>query len=124
MAARELRYQWFETLRTAYHAQAIAVAHHQDDSVETVLMNLIRGTGIGGLHGIRPKNGYVVRPLMAVNRSEIEVWLEEQKLTYQQDSTNFSDVYTRNVIRRQLLPLMEKINPSVREALRDRKSVV
>lgn len=117
MAARELRYQWFETLRTAYHAQAIAVAHHQDDSVETVLMNLIRGTGIGGLHGIRPKNGYVVRPLMAVNRSEIEVWLEEQKLTYQQDSTNFSDVYTRNVIRRQLLPLMEKINPSVREAI-------
>ncbi|MDO4703597.1 tRNA lysidine(34) synthetase TilS [Tannerella sp.] len=117
MAARELRYQWFEMLRTAYHAQAIAVAHHQDDSIETVLMNLIRGTGIGGLHGIRPKNGFIVRPLMAVNRSRIEAWLEEEKLTFRQDSTNFSDAYTRNVIRRQLLPLMEKINPSVREAV-------
>ncbi len=117
MAARELRYRWFETLRTAYHAQAIAVAHHQDDSIETVLMNLIRGTGIGGLHGIRPKNGYIVRPLLAVNRSEIETWLTDQKLTYQQDSSNSSDAYTRNVIRRQLLPLMEKINPSVREAI-------
>ena len=117
MAARELRYRWFETLRTTYHAQAIAVAHHQDDSIETVLMNLIRGTGIGGLHGIRPKNGYVVRPLMAVSRSTIEIWLEQQKITYRQDSTNLSDAYTRNVIRLRLLPLMEKINPSVRKAI-------
>lgn len=117
MAARELRYQWFEMLRTAYHAQAIAVAHHQDDSIETVLMNLIRGTGIGGLRGIRPKNGYIVRPLLAVNRSGIEAWLADQKLTFRQDSSNFSDAYTRNVIRRQLLPLMEKINPSVRDAI-------
>lgn len=117
MAARQLRYQWFETLRKTYSAQAIAVAHHQDDSVETVLLNLIRGTGIRGLRGIKPKNGYVIRPLLAVNRAEIILWLEQQKLTYRSDSSNFSDIYTRNVIRRQLLPLMEKINPSVREAI-------
>ena len=71
MAARELRYNWFEEMRLRLGAQAIAVAHHRDDSVETVLMNLVRGTGIRGVGGIRPKNGYVVRPLLAVSRSEI-----------------------------------------------------
>jgi len=71
MAARELRYEWFEKKRLEVNAQAIAVAHHQNDSVETLLMNLIRGTGIRGLCGIRPKNGYIVRPLLAVSKSDI-----------------------------------------------------
>lgn len=68
MAARELRYNWFEEQRVATGAQAVAVAHHRDDSVETLLMNLVRGTGIRGMSGIRPKNGFVVRPLLAVSR--------------------------------------------------------
>ncbi|MGL5618855.1 MAG: tRNA lysidine(34) synthetase TilS, partial [Tannerellaceae bacterium] len=71
MAARELRYQWFEQLRNKYTAQAIVVAHHKDDNAETVLLNLIRGTGIRGLSGIKPVNGTVVRPFLCVSRSEI-----------------------------------------------------
>lgn len=117
MAARELRYNWFEEMRQRLGAQAIAVAHHRDDSVETVLMNLIRGTGVRGLGGIRPKNGYVVRPLLAVCRSEILAWLEEQQMTYVTDSTNLSDAYTRNFIRLRVLPLLEELNPSVKTAI-------
>lgn len=117
MAARELRYNWFEEMRLCLGAQAIAVAHHRDDSVETVLMNLVRGTGIRGLGGIRPKNGYVVRPLLAVSRSEILDWLAEQQLSYVTDSTNLSDAYTRNFIRLRVLPLLEELNPSVKAAI-------
>lgn len=117
MAARELRYDWFEQLRKEYHAQAIAVAHHRDDSVETLLLNLIRGTGIRGMRGIRPKNGKVVRPLLSVSREEIVQWLESQQLTYMTDSTNLTDAYTRNYIRLRLLPMMEELNPSVKATL-------
>lgn len=117
MAARELRYNWFEEMRLRLGAQAIAVAHHRGDSVETVLMNLVRGTGIRGLGGIRPKNGYVVRPLLAVSRSEILDWLAEQQLSYVTDSTNLSDAYTRNFIRLRVLPLLEELNPSVKAAI-------
>lgn len=117
MAARELRYNWFEEMRQRFNAQAIAVAHHRDDSVETVLLNLIRGTGIRGMGGIRPKNGYVIRPLLTVSRSEILAWLGEQHLTYVTDSTNLSDAYTRNFIRLRVLPLLEELNPSVRTAI-------
>lgn len=117
MAARELRYNWFEEMRLRLGAQAIAVAHHRDDSVETVLMNLVRGTGIRGLGGIRPKNGYVVRPLLAVSRSDILDWLAEQQLSYVTDSTNLSDAYTRNFIRLRVLPLLEELNPSVKAAI-------
>ena len=117
MAARALRYAWFEELRERLGAQAIAVAHHRDDSVETVVMNLIRGTGIRGLTGIRPRNGFVVRPLLCVSRADIVAWLENQSIRYVTDSTNLSDAYTRNFIRLNVLPLLERINPSVREAI-------
>lgn len=117
MAARELRYQWFEALRIECQAQAIAVAHHQDDSVETFLLNLIRGTGIRGLSGIRPKNGTIVRPLLSVNRSEILQWLAKQQISYRTDSTNLSDKYTRNFIRLHVVPLLKEINPSITEAI-------
>ena len=80
MAARELRYGWFEEQRAATGAQAVAVAHHRDDSVETLLMNLVRGTGIRGMSGIRPKNGFVVRPLLAVSRDDILEWLARRGL--------------------------------------------
>ncbi len=117
MAARELRYSWFEVVRKQFLADAIAVAHHKDDSVETVLLNLIRGTGISGLCGISPKNGKVVRPLLCVSRSEIENYLQEREIPFRTDSTNHEDVYTRNHIRLNILPLMQKLNPSVSESI-------
>ena len=117
MAARELRYRWFEEQRVHWGAQAIAVAHHRDDNVETLLMNLIRGTGIRGLSGIQPKNGFVVRPMLAVSREEIQNWFAKRNLSYVTDSTNLSDAYTRNFIRLRILPLLEEVNPSVKKAI-------
>lgn len=117
MAARELRYEAFETLRREQEAEAIAVAHHRDDSVETLLLNLIRGTGINGLKGIRPRNGYVIRPLLAVSRQDIADYLERIGQAYVTDSTNLHDDYTRNKVRLNILPLMEQINPSVKDSL-------
>lgn len=117
MAARELRYEWFERKRVELDAQAIAVAHHRDDSVETLLLNLVRGTGIRGLSGIRAKNGYIIRPLLGVSRSDVVSWLSERNLDFVTDSTNLSDAYTRNFIRLHVLPLLEEINPSVKTAI-------
>ncbi|MBQ8521172.1 MAG: tRNA lysidine(34) synthetase TilS, partial [Bacteroides sp.] len=87
MAARELRYEWFEALRKERGADVIAVAHHRDDSVETFLLNLIRGTGINGLKGISPKNGYVVRPLLQESRESILDYLHHLRQDYVTDST-------------------------------------
>ena len=117
MAARELRYGWFEEIRQKINADAIAVAHHQDDSVETLLLNLIRGTGINGLRGIRPKNGHIVRPLLCLERKEIISYLNRIGQDYVTDSTNLQDEYTRNKIRLNLLPMMQEINPSVKESI-------
>ncbi len=117
MAARELRYNWFEEVRTKCQADVIAVAHHQDDSVETILLNLIRGTGITGLLGIRPRNGAIVRPLLCINREEILHYLQSIGQDYVTDSTNLEDEYTRNKIRLNVLPLMQTINPSVKNSL-------
>lgn len=117
MAARTLRYDAFERLRREHGADVVAVAHHRDDSIETLLLNLIRGTGINGLKGIRPLNGHVVRPLLAVAREDIMEYLDALGQDYVTDSTNLHDDYTRNKIRLNLLPLMEQINPSVRQSL-------
>lgn len=117
MAARDLRYGWFEELRQKYDSDAIAVAHHKDDSVETMLLNLSRGTGISGLRGILPKNGYVVRPLLALSREEIEQYLNRKDIPYRTDSTNKEDIYRRNYIRLNIIPALRKLNPSVSEAL-------
>ena len=117
MAARQLPYDWFEQLISERHLQAVAVAHHQDDSIETMLINLIRGTGIDGLLGIQPRHGHVVRPLLALSRQDLLAYLERLRQPYVTDSTNLHDTYVRNKIRLHLLPLMEQINPSVRESL-------
>jgi tRNA(Ile)-lysidine synthase len=117
MAARDLRYAWFETLRVNCQAEAIAVAHHQDDSVETVLLNLIRSTGIRGLSGIRVRSGAVVRPLLGVDKKEILAYIREHRLDFVTDSSNRTLEYTRNIIRLQVLPLLQTINPSVTEAI-------
>lgn len=115
MAARELRYRYFEQLREDIGAETICVAHHRDDAVETLLMNLMNGSGIHGLTGIRPKNGAVVRPLLCVSRSEIEDYLHSIGQSYVTDSTNAVDDVLRNKIRLHLVPLMQQILPKSSE---------
>lgn len=115
MAARELRYRYFEQLRQDIGAKNVCVAHHRDDAVETFLMNLVRGTGIHGLTGIRPRNAHVVRPLLGVNRQEIENFLDSIGQPYVTDSTNLINDVVRNKIRLDVLPLLKTINPRVYE---------
>ena len=115
MAARELRYRYFEQLRQDIGAQDVCVAHHQDDAVETLLMNLIRGTGIHGLTGIRPRNGHIVRPLLCVTRAEIVRFLDSLHQPYVTDSTNLVPDVVRNKIRLEVLPLLQQINPAATE---------
>ena len=117
MAARELRYADFERIMKERGAAAVCIAHHRDDSVETVLLNLMRGTGIKGLTGIKPRNGHIIRPLLCLSRDEIEQWLKENGQSYVTDSTNLETDYTRNKVRLKLLPLMREINPSADEAI-------
>ena len=119
MAARELRYADFERIMHKCGASAVCIAHHRDDSVETILLNLIRGTGIKGLTGIKPRNGHIIRPLLCVSREDIENWLNEIGQPYVTDSTNLETDYTRNKIRNQLLPLMRSINPDADNAVND-----
>jgi tRNA(Ile)-lysidine synthase len=117
MAARDLRYRWFEQLRKDQGAVAVAVAHHRDDSVETVLLNLIRGTGIRGLTGIKPRNGNVIRPLLCCDREAVLEYIEQRGLTFVTDRSNLLNEYRRNKIRLEVLPLLESIQPSVRESI-------
>ena len=117
MAARELRYAWFEEVRVQVAADVIAVAHHRNDSVETFLLNLVRGTGINGLKGIAPVNGRVVRPLLGVSREEITDYLKHLEQDYVTDSTNLVDDYTRNKLRLNVIPMLAGINPSVCETI-------
>ena len=117
MAARELRYADFERIMLERGASAICIAHHRDDSVETLLLNLIRGTGLRGLTGIKPKNGNIIRPLLGVSRQEIEEYLKEIDQPYITDSTNLETDYTRNKIRLELLPLMRRINPNANSSI-------
>lgn len=117
MAARELRYNWFEEISNKYKGSKIAIAHHRDDSVETILINLIRGSGIRGLTGIPPENGKIIRPLLCLSRFEILNYLKENNIPFVEDSTNNEDIYTRNKIRLKILPLLEEINPSVKQTI-------
>ncbi|MBQ3632544.1 MAG: tRNA lysidine(34) synthetase TilS [Prevotella sp.] len=117
MAARQLRYAYFEQLRRDTGADDICVAHHQDDSAETLLLNLLRGTGIHGLQGIQPRRGHIVRPLLCVSRDDIVAWLTQQGQSYVTDSTNLIDDVARNYLRLNILPALRTVNPAVRESL-------
>ncbi|MEG1585535.1 MAG: tRNA lysidine(34) synthetase TilS [Bacteroidales bacterium] len=117
MACRELRYEWFEELLQETGAQAIAIAHHLDDSIETFFLNLLRGTGIAGLTGINSINGNVVRPFSKVYRKDIENYLSARSIDFITDSSNKEDIYQRNKIRLQLIPLLREITPSACEAI-------
>ena len=113
MAARQLRYDWFEEIRQSTRSVAIAVAHHSDDNAETLLLNLVRGTGIRGLKGMLPQNGYIIRPLLDIRREELETYLQEKKQPFVTDSTNLETVYKRNKIRHEVLPLLRQLNPNI-----------
>ena len=119
MAARELRYDWFEQIRESEGYDYVATAHHKNDVVETMLINLTKGTGIAGLHGILNKKEKVIRPLLCYTSQEITDFVKEQHLSYREDSSNTEVKYTRNKIRHQIIPKLEEINPSLIETLYD-----
>jgi len=113
MAARELRYNWFEEVRKSYHLHWIATAHHINDSLETSLLNLVRGTGISGLHGISVKNNFVIRPLLFTTREQIMDYATAHNLNWREDRSNDSDDYKRNLIRHKVIPVFKEMNPSL-----------
>ena len=113
MAARELRYNWFEKICAEENFDVIALAHHQNDAIETVLLNLTRGTGIAGMHGILPKNGRLVRPMLFLSKENIDIICAEEKLNFVEDSSNASAKYARNKIRLEVVPKLKEINPKL-----------
>ena len=115
MAARELRYQWFAELSQQSGYDVTALAHHQNDTIETILLNLTRGTGIAGLHGILPKNGSIVRPLMFLKRDDIQDIVKTENLQYVEDSSNSSTKYARNKIRLEVIPKLKELNPALED---------
>lgn len=112
MAAREIRYTWFNKLLDEHHLNVIAVAHHKNDQAETILLNLIRGTGVAGLKGMLPKNGNVIRPLLCMTRQEIEEYIQNHNLKFRTDNTNADTTFRRNLIRHRIMPEIESINPA------------
>jgi len=110
MAARELRYTWFEQVRLEHNYHYIAVAQHKSDATETIILNLIRGTGISGLHGILAKRDKIIRPLLFLNSEEIDAIVSGNNVTYREDSSNASVKYARNRIRHEVIPKMRQLN--------------
>ena len=113
MAARDLRYNWFEEIRVKEGYDFIALAQHQNDSVETVLINLVRGTGISGLHGILPKRNKLIRPLLFLSREEINHFVDHENINFVEDSSNASKNYLRNKLRLDVIPHLQQINPNL-----------
>lgn len=124
MAARELRYNYFRQLINDLSLEAVCVAHHRDDSVETVLLNMMRGTGIDGLKGIVPRNGCVIRPLLGVSRCELIDYLSSLGQDYVKDSSNLVPDVQRNKVRLNVLPEMEKVAPGVMDNIANTASHV
>ena len=111
MAARQLRYEWFEQLRTELGFDAIATAHNACDNAETMILNLLRGTGIKGICGMSSTER-IIRPLLGIERKDIENWMNSHGLTWREDSSNGQNIYKRNMIRREIFPLFAQLNPS------------
>lgn len=117
MAARELRYKWFEEIRKKNRYNSIAIAHNLNDNIETLLINLTRGTGIAGLTGIRSSGNRIIRPLLFATRESIENYCKTYKIEYREDKTNTETKYTRNKIRHLVIPVLKEINPSIEATL-------
>jgi len=117
MAARQLRYDWFESLIEKEGYSYYASAHHHDDQIETFFINLFRGTGISGLHGIKPKQGKLIRPLLFANRNDIETYATKNEIAFREDSSNKKTDYLRNNIRHNLIPGFQKIKPDFSDVM-------
>ena len=117
MAARDLRYDWFEQLRQQLGYDKIAVAHHADDQAETFFINLLRGAGLNGLKGMKPQNGVIIRPLLLASREQIRKYAVENQILWREDHTNAESVYLRNKIRNQLLPVFDELQKDARQGL-------
>ena len=115
MAARELRYTWFEELKIQEKFDYLLTAHHLNDNLETVLLNFTKGTGIAGLKGISPKRGWVVRPLLFAQKTEIIAFAAQNNLEWREDASNASNKYQRNLLRNEVIPLLKSINPALEE---------
>lgn len=113
MAARRLRYAWFEEVRQQAGYARIATAHHQDDQLETALLNLCQGTGIAGLRGMRSQQGSLVRPLLFASRAQLEAYAHQRALTWREDASNATDAYRRNYLRHRVIPQLQHLNPSL-----------
>ena len=124
MAARDQRYVWFEKIRSEISADFIAIAHNSDDNIETFFINIIRGSGIKGLLGIKNKINFIVRPLMFSSRDEIIKYVTNNDLNYREDSSNSSDKYLRNKIRHNLMPLLKEMNPSIGKSISKELSIL
>ena len=122
MAARELRYNWFDELCQTLHFDYIFTAHHANDNLETVLINFIRGTGLQGLTGIPDKNECIVRPLLPFSRTQIEEFARENKLTWREDSSNQSLKYVRNKVRLEVIPKLLELNPQLLDSFAKTRS--
>lgn len=124
MAARRLRYDWFARLLGDYNMRHVAVAHHREDNSETFFLNLVRGAGVHGLTGMRPKNRDVIRPLLGATRAEIEQFLDETGERYVTDQSNYDTAYRRNKLRHEVLPRLREMNPSFDETLSRTMSIL
>lgn len=113
VVARNLRYEWFNTLLINNNYDFILTAHHLDDSLETFLINFTRGSGLDGLTGIPQQNGTIIRPLLAFSRNEIEAFAKENNIKWREDSSNASDKYLRNKLRHDVIPILKEGNPSL-----------
>jgi tRNA(Ile)-lysidine synthase len=119
MAARKLRFEWFEELRSARKMDAIVLGHNKDDIIETFFINISRGTGIKGLTGIKPRNKYIVRPLLFACRDDITSYAEEYNISFREDSSNIETRYKRNAIRHKIIPVFKDLNPSFISSMED-----
>lgn len=117
--ARLLRYNWFKELKQQHHYCAIATAHHANDNAETLLINLCKGTGIAGLHGIPPKNENIIRPLLFANRLAIEEYILAHQIPFREDESNSGTKYLRNKVRHLIIPALNEVFPDVVERLND-----
>ena len=113
IAARELRYIWFQELVENHNFDFVLTAHHADDNLETFLINLTRGTGLDGFTGIPKKNGNIIRPLLPFSRNEISEYAKTNKIDWREDASNASTKYIRNKIRHQIVPVLKEINPNL-----------
>ena len=117
MAARVLRYEWFEKVRNEHNCDYIATAHHQNDVLETIFLNLTKGTGIAGFHGIKAKKGFVIRPMLFAEKDSIFEYVVDNQIIWREDSSNESNKYQRNLIRNEVVPLLKKINPNLESTI-------